>query len=778
MVFGVIHTMWADISVQTKIFDPNSQPPIVGGIISGSSEYGIAKKGLLVSVRNDDLIYDAELKASNPYFYEDLTYPNNTYSTLVSKEFRIIDCSNTGKEQFWCPLLILESQKLYYVKAYVVNEEGNVIYGQTESLTSQSFNRYSGRADYANVWHAFEYSLFDLVTDEVINPNDGFYYSTNENPKTVRHQVGTSYNTCYKFATEWNYKLWYYHSSHCDREKMVCVPFMSYENGKLSIEKNTLDSDKDITIYYSINGNYFRPETYTAVYTAPIEITEPCTVYCYAISSEGYISYTSMYVVGDYMINENEDDNNNSQTFNSDYVEVCGVKWARGNLQYDTVNGGDNAFQENWRIAPNQWHFFHYDEGATSYNALKTDKQIDHFTWGVCGDWDFLHDVTIYSSAQNTDINSKIYLDADCKTETSEFENAKYGDIAYWASNGHYRLPTADEIDILINKASYQYGYYVTNEGIIIHGCLFITPNSNIIRNRNEIQLTDNDLASGLFLPTAGGAYTNSSVVKGVNNGESSYWTSTVERYPQAIILHTYPTRARYNSYYGHWPSDLRSVRPVYVETLPILDDNGDVDYGNGDVDEGSDLSGNVIGNIYYNISDDNGEYSSTEGCIILRKPTSDTDMNNLEGQDIFGEDFKNGFTGIVFMVQAGSGTIKVNAESVGSMTLKVKIGKNAPMTFELEGKMKVSIPYSVTEPTYVYIYGGETTANARGLRAASSDNALKIYGIEWSETTTNIESILDNVNTNAIIYNLQGQRMKAVTKGINIINGKKVIVK
>ena len=215
--------------------------------------------------------------------------------------------------------------------------------------------------------------------------------------------------------------------------------------------------------------------------------------------------------------------------------------------------------------------------------------------------------------------------------------------------------------------------------------------------------------------------------------------------------------------------SDGTSIAPV--------DEGDNTDYGNGEIDVNTNLNGNVVGNIYYNISDDSGEYSSTEGCIILRKPTSDTDMNNLEGQDIFGEDFKNGFTGIVFMVQ-GSGTIKVNAESVGSMTLKVKIGNNAPMTFELEGKMKASIPYSVTEPTYVYIYGGETTANARGLRAASSDNALKIYGIEWSETTTNIESILDNVNTNAIIYNLQGQRMKAVTKGINIINGKKVIIK
>jgi hypothetical protein len=131
-------------------------------------------------------------------------------------------------------------------------------------------------------------------------------------------------------------------------------------------------------------------------------------------------------------------------------------------------------------------------------------------------------------------------------------------------------------------------------------------------------------------------------------------------------------------------------------------------------------------------------------------------------------------------MVQ-GSGTVKVNAETVGNMTLKVKFGNNAPVTMELEGKMKASFPYSVSEPTYVYIYGGETqTANAKGLRAASSNNALKIYGIEWSDEyeASNIESIYGVSNADAVIYNLQGQRLQTVTKGINIVNGKKVIIK
>lgn len=210
---------------------------------------------------------------------------------------------------------------------------------------------------------------------------------------------------------------------------------------------------------------------------------------------------------------------------------------------------------------------------------------------------------------------------------------------------------------------------------------------------------------------------------------------------------------------------------------LDPLDAGDNVDYGNGSgINGDTDLNGNVIGNIYYNISDDNGEYSSTEGCIILKKSSTD---NSMEGKDLFDEDLKNNFTGIILMVQ-GSGTIKVNAETVGNMTLKVKIGNSAPITLELEGKMKASFPYSVTEPTYVYIYGGETqTVNARGLRAASSGNALKIYGIEWSDEyeINGIETI-ETRTDKAVIYNLHGQRMQTVTKGINIINGKKVMVK
>ena len=318
-----------------------------------------------------------------------------------------------------------------------------------------------------------------------------------------------------------------------------------------------------------------------------------------------------------------------------------------------------------------------------------------------------------------------------------------------------WRMPTIDELKELREKCTWESNVIIDG----VKGVRGTGPNGNQI-----------------FIPCAG---TRQGSVNVDKDRVASIWSGNVgSDYPDGyedLDLYFSGTISINGNrcYIG------QSIRPVYIQTITPVDENDGVDYGNGDINEDTGLNSNVIGNIYYNIGDDKGEYSSTEGCITLRKATSDSDMNDLVGKDIFGEDFKKGFTGIVFMVQAGQGTIKVNAESVGNMTLKVKIGSNAPMTFELEGKMKASIPYSVTKPTYVYIYGGETsTANAGGLRAASSDNALKIYGIEWSDEVTSIKSINRDVETKDVIYNLNGQRMRTPTKGINIINGKKVMVK
>ena len=163
-------------------------------------------------------------------------------------------------------------------------------------------------------------------------------------------------------------------------------------------------------------------------------------------------------------------------------------------------------------------------------------------------------------------------------------------------------------------------------------------------------------------------------------------------------------------------------------------------------------------------------------------KPTSDEQVQQLEGQDIFGEEFRNQFTGLVFKVEAGRGTIKVKAETKGNMALKVKIGNNPPMEMELEGKIKATFPYNVSEPTYVYIYAGAAN-EAKGFgKASATDAALKIYGIEFlrDDTPTDIDRPTSDPSLNGgeSWYTIDGKKLNGepTKPGLYIRNGKKVV--
>lgn len=203
--------------------------------------------------------------------------------------------------------------------------------------------------------------------------------------------------------------------------------------------------------------------------------------------------------------------------------------------------------------------------------------------------------------------------------------------------------------------------------------------------------------------------------------------------------------------------------------------ETGNQDFGNGGgIDSNTNLNGNVVGNVYYNIASGGGGYNAVEGCIEITKPTDDS---AIEGKDIFGEDFKNHFTGIVFKVAAGKGTVKVNAQTAGSMMIKVKVGSNEPYEMVLSGKVDAKFPYNVAEPTYVYIYASSFTgAPARAATATGSD-VLKIYGLSWDDTT-GIDELNSDASRDSPVYNLRGQRLAAPQKGINIIDGRKVVVK
>ena len=246
--------------------------------------------------------------------------------------------------------------------------------------------------------------------------------------------------------------------------------------------------------------------------------------------------------------------------------------------------------------------------------------------------------------------------------------------------------------------------------------------------------------------------------------------------YNNATLYVPIGTKSKYETT-GGWK---RFKNIVEMDLLPV--DNGQtIDFGT-DIDENTNLNGIIMDNVFVNVNNGDGSYDPSEGCIIVSKPTDDS---AIDGKEIFGEDFKDNYTGIVFKLASGEGTIKVEAQTTGNMVLKVKIGDGMPITMELEGKLKVSFPYNVSEDTYVYIYGGlNSSNNAKGMRKAEpADGTLKIYGIEVDSKANDIESLEVSQDDIATIYNLNGHRINSLQRGVNIIRMndgtvRKVVVK
>lgn len=248
-----------------------------------------------------------------------------------------------------------------------------------------------------------------------------------------------------------------------------------------------------------------------------------------------------------------------------DFVKVCGIKWAKGNLQC-YQNNGDAGFQNGWRIAPAQWHNLHYKEAstasdgkATAYGYSNDSNKFEHFNYGgIARQARFVSAGNyIVEPASGLDISGKVYSDVNATAEVTgnaafkeidTFADANHdelwGDIAYWASKGKYRLPKNTEMVKLHNVSDKLAGYYKTSDGSVVYGFLYRTPNPSRVGNNTNQEFTDADLESGLFLPKAGrrgatsaasgtiinvmtqGMYRTSTYVKSVTNSDVLYYCS------------------------------------------------------------------------------------------------------------------------------------------------------------------------------------------------------------------------------------------------------------
>ena len=127
IIFSEIAMLRAN-NIQTIIIDKYSQPMLVGGYIDNYSEQDIRKKGIIVSKSMDDMIItaDTEFNKAEMFLCPSEPRTNNPH------DLRFIDCTNVNKEQFACALQFLNGNTDYYVKAFVIDKDNNVYYGNAE----------------------------------------------------------------------------------------------------------------------------------------------------------------------------------------------------------------------------------------------------------------------------------------------------------------------------------------------------------------------------------------------------------------------------------------------------------------------------------------------------------------------------------------------------------------------------------------------------------------------------------------------------------------------
>ena len=229
----------------------------------------------------------------------------------------------------------------------------------------------------------------------------------------------------------------------------------------------------------------------------------------------------------------------------SPYIPINGVKWSKYNLQYSTGTK-INGWVDGYHLAENPWDYYMYTPSKITeplsdlqmslptYNP--NDVKFDHFRWG---DIEYAYDYTKTGQfwTERRDIQGVISSDK------------KHGDLAAYASNNKWKLPSATDFNNLMKATAEYIGYFVDDNGNKIYGILFdpnvpntlkgkvVDKNNNSLGSSNSAipirpvedklrQFTKSDFENALFFPMAG--------VYGDYNGyldkvgsQGGYWTST-----------------------------------------------------------------------------------------------------------------------------------------------------------------------------------------------------------------------------------------------------------
>lgn len=194
-----------------------------------------------------------------------------------------------------------------------------------------------------------------------------------------------------------------------------------------------------------------------------------------------------------------------------------------------------------------------------------------------------------------------------------------------------------------------------------------------------------------------------------------------------------------------------------------------------------TDLENTVIDNTYYNVNAGNGDgYNPIEQALVLNTTTSSEQMTAIQSAQVGDASVRENYSGIIFEIPAGQGTITVDAKTVGTHVLNVQIGNGTPTQVQKSERGTADVSYNVSAPTYVYLYASTSGGSAARLYRAGTAgaNSVLLYGYKVTIGGTGIEE-LKNVKMEDLKYfDLNGRKVNTPGKGVYIINGRKVVIK
>ena len=232
---------------------------------------------------------------------------------------------------------------------------------------------------------------------------------------------------------------------------------------------------------------------------------------------------------------------------------------------------------------------FFYLKDLTGNIDITDLTAMAHFNFGGIEN-PCINDATMCASiAGSKDISAKMYTDQTCVNETTDFSAAKYGDVAYWASNGKYRMPTGEEMQKLYTDACRTKASYTTAEGVEVLGTYYYDPAAGETPGAIEADtprvLKNADMKKGLFLPYTGRFYSTGLTklyginAQGVYRSSTTISASTLEQ-TYAAIYRPHTLTEKEGKYpedfiYTYWEAknqgaygaiSLYSIRPVKVK--------------------------------------------------------------------------------------------------------------------------------------------------------------------------------------------------------------------